>query len=70
MKMMSSLLAVRNADAYQRHAARPAATPASHVPATTCSRGGSARNAFGSRHGSSGSAQLSSDGVGTRDDTL
>ena len=64
------MFAVRNTEAYQL--ARPVRprTPPSHVPATTWSSGGSATNAFGRRHGSSGSAQLNSDGVGTRDDTL
>ena len=43
---------------------------ASTVFATTCSSGGSATNAFGNLQGSSSSAQLSSAGLGARDDSL
>ena len=70
MNMMSSVFAVRNTDAFQASARRRERMPASHVRAATGASGGSATNAFGRRQGSSGSAQLNSDGAGTRDDML
>ena len=69
-KMMSSRFRVANTAAAQDVARQRPRPPPSHVCAITISSGGSERKALGSRHGSSGSAQLNSDGVGAREDRL
>ena len=62
---LSSSVRYRAALHWSSGDARPRA-PNSMVFATTCSSGGSARKLFGSLHGASGSAQVSSSAVGAR----
>ena len=66
--MMSSALSLWNNAALQRTAPLLPRRPISALVVTTWSSGGSATKALGNRQGSSGSAQVSSTGVGTRAD--
>ncbi len=66
-KTMSSRVSLANPAALIDTRPQRARTPSSPPRVTTCSRGGSETNALGSRHGSSGSAQVNSTGVGTRE---
>ena len=66
---MSSSMLVRYADTDHSPAVQRPRSPASTDRATACSRGGSDEKALGTRHGSAGSAQLSSAAVGARFDS-